>query len=59
VLAASGFERQHVGVIIEPRALACLERRPELKHELTRQHSLMDLLICGMTVIYQKPKVVA
>ncbi len=59
VLAASGFDRKYVGVIIEPRALACLERRPVLKHELTRQHSLMDLLICGMTVIYHKPKVVA
>jgi ubiquinone/menaquinone biosynthesis C-methylase UbiE len=58
VLAASGFERRHVGVIIEPPALKCLKHRPALKHELTRQHSLMDLLICGMTVIYQKPKLV-
>lgn len=56
VLAASGLKRRHVGIIMEPRALECFDRRPDLKNKLTEQHSLMDLLICGMTVIFQKPK---
>jgi hypothetical protein len=55
-LADAGFERVHLGVVLEPRAEECLRRNPELKARLTAELSEFDLLAKGMSVAYRKPE---
>ena len=53
-LEAAGFGRLFVGVIIEPRAIQCLAERPDLRAQLMAENSALDLIITGMSIIYQK-----
>lgn len=55
VLAEANFKQLHVGAIIEPNALMCLKTYPTLRAELINKHSPIDLMISGMTIIFQKP----
>lgn len=54
-LTEAGFEKREVGVIIEPRAVRCLEQSVMIREKLLAKHDLLDLVITGMTIIYQKP----
>lgn len=55
ILTEANFHRLHVGVIIEPNALKCLSNNPKLRNELISKYSPIDLMISGMTIIFQKP----
>lgn len=55
ILDQSGLSRKHVGVVIEPNALKYQEDYPEQAALLLQRHSLLDLIVTGMTVIYEKP----
>lgn len=54
-LVKAGFERRVVGVILEPRAVRCLAENPVLGAQLLDEHNELDLVITGMTIIYEKP----
>lgn len=54
LLEAAGFGRLFVGAIIEPRAIQCLAERPDLRAQLVLENSSLDLIVTGMTIIYQK-----
>jgi SAM-dependent methyltransferase len=53
-LEDAGFERREVGVIIEPRAVRCLERSAEIREKLLARQGLLDSVVTGMTIISQK-----
>lgn len=55
VIADAGFERRHVGLLLEPKAVASLASQPALRAKLLKEHSIVDLLTYGMTVVFQKP----
>lgn len=55
ILEQAGFLRRYVAVIVEPRATRCLANHAELRQRLLREHSELDLIITGMTIIYEKP----
>lgn len=51
-----GFRKLQLGVIFEPRALKYSKRNPENWKKLRDNNSAIDLLLTGMTIIYEKPK---
>ena len=53
-LAAGGFLRRFVGAIIDPRAVECLRRFPSLAGELRAVGTEIDLVVSGMTIIYER-----
>ena len=55
VMENAGFRRVFTGVMIEPKAVQCLKKNVKLKTQLLQQHKELDLLIAGMTLIYEKP----
>lgn len=59
VLEKAGFRKIFTGVLIEPKAVQCLKQNVELKTQLLQQHQELDLLIAGMTLIFEKPKISA
>jgi len=54
-LAEAGFEKVHLGVVLEPRAKECLRRNPELKARLMEEFSEFDLLVKSLIIVYRKP----
>jgi len=54
-LADAGFEKVHLGVVLEPRATECLRRNPELKARLTDEFSEFDLLVKSLIIVHRKP----
>lgn len=56
ILEKAGFKRLFTGVLIEPKAVQCLKKNYRLKKQLLQQHQELDLLITGMTLIFEKPK---
>lgn len=53
-LHAAGFKRRFVGAIIDPRVVAFLKQHPEKAQCLLARHSVLDLVVSGMTVIFQR-----
>lgn len=53
-LHAAGFERRFVGAIIDPRAVDFLKRYPDKAQRLLARHSELDLILSGMTVVFQR-----
>src|SRR5262249_12118858 len=53
-LAMAGFERLFVAAIVDPRAVACLDRRPDLASTLLARYSQLDLIVSGMTIICRR-----
>ena len=56
LLEKSGFQRLTVGAIVEPRAVAYAKKNTEEWNKLMDKHDTLDLILTGMTVIYQKNK---
>jgi len=56
ILEKTGFKKLFTGVLIEPKAVQCLKKNDGLKTQLLQQHQELDLLISGMTLIFEKPK---
>ena len=54
-LQSIGFERDYLGMVVEPRALRCLHADPKLRNRLMVDHDLIDLIIKAMNIIYRKP----
>jgi SAM-dependent methyltransferase len=52
-LEKAGFRRRFVSAMIEPRAVACL-RDPGTADALLKDHDRLDLLVTGMTIIYER-----
>lgn len=48
-----GFKRQFVAAIIQPKAVECLQH-PQFNTESLHQYKIIDLLIDGMTIIYER-----
>lgn len=53
-LHIAGFKRCFVGAIVDPRAVAFLKRCPEKAQHLLARHSELDLVVSGMTVLFQR-----
>ena len=53
-LQRAGFERQFVSAIIDPRAVDVLNKCPGKAKHLLSDHSQLDLVVTGMTVILQR-----
>lgn len=53
-LHAAGFKRCFVGAIVDPRAVAFLKRYPVKAQRLLTQYSELDLVLSGMTIIFQR-----
>lgn len=53
-LKNAGFERRELGIIIEPRAVRCLERSVAIREKLLAKQGLLESVVTGMTIIYQK-----
>jgi hypothetical protein len=53
-LTTAGFERLFVAAIVDPRAIACLDRRPDIATTLLARHSRLDLIVSAMTIIYRR-----
>lgn len=53
-LHTAGFKRCFVGAIVDPRAVAFLKRCPEKAQHLLARHSELDLVVSGMTVLFQR-----
>lgn len=53
-LAGAGFKRRFVAAIVDPRAIDCL-RQPVIADALLGRFDQLDLVVSGMTVIYQRP----
>ena len=51
-----GFSNIYTSVILEPEAIKCFNMRSDIKEKLLKQHSITDLLITGMTIIFKKVK---
>lgn len=49
----AGFQRLFVSAIIDPKAVTCLRDR-KLKEKLLERFDYLDLLISGLTVIYEQ-----
>ena len=56
ILEGSGFRRLTLGVIVEPRSLAYAKKNTDSWNKLRDKYSILDLILTGMTVIYQKNK---
>ena len=54
LLNDSHFTKIYTKVLIEPKALKCFSLRPDIKQILLKDYSLMDLLITGMSIFFQK-----
>lgn len=54
ILEQLGFARRFVGIIVEPKAVRCLNENKALREQLLNRYHEFDLVIGGMTVIYQK-----
>lgn len=54
LLEATGFNRLIFGVIVEPRALQYAKKNSHYWHKLRERYDVLDLILTGMTVIYQK-----
>ena len=54
LLNKSKFCKLFTSIMLDPIAIKCLRKRPDLKDELTKNHSYLDLLITGMTIIFKK-----
>jgi SAM-dependent methyltransferase len=54
IIHTQGFERRYVAAIIDPRAVQCLSLNPDAGRTLRARHQEMDLIVTGMTIIYQK-----
>lgn len=52
-LEQAGFKRLFVSAIIDPLAIACLEH-PQFDKSLVERFDHLDLLISGMTIIYER-----
>lgn len=53
LIEAAGFRRIFVSAIVDPRAVACI-RDPDFNRSKVSNLDEIDLLISGMTIIYQK-----
>ncbi|MHB1300115.1 MAG: class I SAM-dependent methyltransferase [Burkholderiales bacterium] len=52
-LEAAGFKKMYLGVVIDPRAVRCLQEHPNIGQLLPNGDKL-DWLVTGMTVVYRK-----
>lgn len=55
ILNAENYKRRYVGVIVDPRAVRSLATHQGLRHKLLEKHREINLVITGMTIIYEKP----
>lgn len=53
-LSDAGFEKVHLGVVLEPRAVRSLRENPKLKARLVAENDELDLIATAMTIIYRK-----
>lgn len=53
-LQTAGFKRCFVGAIVDPRAADFLKRFPEKAQCLLARHSVLDLVVSGMTIVFQR-----
>ncbi|HMA71759.1 MAG TPA: class I SAM-dependent methyltransferase [Xanthobacteraceae bacterium] len=53
-LTRAGFERLFVAAIIDPRAVRCLGKRPDLASILLARYCRLDLIVSAMTIIYRR-----
>lgn len=49
-----GFRKRYTAVIIDPRAVQCLDTYPHLRDLLLKKCDYLDLIITGMTIIQTK-----
>ena len=54
LLHKANFSKIYVKALIEPNALKCFSLRPDIRERLLKDYSLMDLLITGMSIFFQK-----
>ncbi len=54
IFEGSGFKRELMGVVIDPRAVEFLSRFPGRRDELLKRYSYLDLVVSTMTMIYRK-----
>jgi ubiquinone/menaquinone biosynthesis C-methylase UbiE len=52
-LDSAGFKRLYVSAIVDPLAIECL-KNPKIKKQLVDKFELSDLIVSGMTIIYQR-----
>jgi SAM-dependent methyltransferase len=55
LLDEAGFHRLEWGVIVEPRALAYKAKYRKNWNILSKNYAELDLILTGMTIIFQKP----
>lgn len=54
-LSKAGFKRRYLGAIIDPRAEICL-KNSRISSQLSAKYYRLDLLVSGMTIIFEKTK---
>jgi len=54
ILEEVGFRREHLGMVVEPRAVRCLELFPEVRRLVHAQVDPIDAVISAMTLIVRK-----
>jgi len=58
LLHAAGFAKLNLGFILDPRAIRCLRENPGLKLRLLPMAEELELLVTGITLIYQKARII-
>lgn len=53
-LHAAGFKRCFVAAIIDPRGVRFLRRYPNKARHLLERHPVLDLVVSGMTIVFQR-----
>ncbi len=54
LLKSSGFSVMYCGLVVEPKAVKCLARKPEVRSRLLRLADELDLITIGVCVIARK-----
>lgn len=54
-LGKAGFDRRYASLVIEPKAVECLQACPEKRAALLQGHDELDLVATGMTILFSKP----
>lgn len=53
-LHQAGFEKLHLGVVIEPRAIRFLKENQEQRNKLMEKAAEFDLIVTGMNIIFRR-----